>query len=523
MPAEAPRRHGRRLRALGDAFHRTVKYALRPVDHEAFAELFPGLREALVASLYAAFKQVRPARRPPSPLGCDRLRPASLGFAGLLRACCTAPLFGQTSAAAIPYWRSANSLCRRAAAARSSAAVTHTTHSTPHPKPRLPPLPLRCRCCTRCACLQRPSTRRQQRSTACGTSWRRWRSCARRRCACPAWLVCCLHGATGRRCGGSLQQVAAGLQSRAGPPTMPQPTQHSPLALSARRAWQTATAARRQQTAALAGWWHRQRVSSRVLLLKWPTGVCGSMDPEANNTNLPCCFAPPLQATRAGPHQRHPAGPAAGQAGAAACMPATSMHVCLAGQTPAGRDSFQLAKPKHQSCPVACAGGGGAAAARAGRGARGKRAAGGAAGGAAACGTGPASQVAGGLEEMGGQDCRAGAQRATRASAAALLLLRVARFGRPCVWLLPCPRSLPSLVPIPYPMLPPAPPPCILACSHWRPSWRRSMCPARRGPTAWWRRWGEAAALPPMATLVTTTDWALLGPLNGGGPPAFFL
>ena len=52
MPAEAPRRHGRRLRALGDAFHRTVKYALRPVDHEAFAELFPGLREALVASLY---------------------------------------------------------------------------------------------------------------------------------------------------------------------------------------------------------------------------------------------------------------------------------------------------------------------------------------------------------------------------------------------------------------------------------------------------------------------------------------
>ncbi|PRW57900.1 kinetochore Nnf1 [Chlorella sorokiniana] len=61
MPAEpkaAARRHGRRLRALGDAFHRTVKYALRPVDLEAFAQLFPTLRDGLVESLYEAFKQV---------------------------------------------------------------------------------------------------------------------------------------------------------------------------------------------------------------------------------------------------------------------------------------------------------------------------------------------------------------------------------------------------------------------------------------------------------------------------------
>ncbi len=62
MPADAKapsRRHGRRLRALGDAFHRTVKYALRPVDQEAFAQLFPTLRDGLVASLYEAFKQAR--------------------------------------------------------------------------------------------------------------------------------------------------------------------------------------------------------------------------------------------------------------------------------------------------------------------------------------------------------------------------------------------------------------------------------------------------------------------------------
>lgn len=62
MPADAkpaPRRHGRRLRALGDAFHRTVKYALRPVDQEAFAQQFPTLRDALVENLYQAFKQAR--------------------------------------------------------------------------------------------------------------------------------------------------------------------------------------------------------------------------------------------------------------------------------------------------------------------------------------------------------------------------------------------------------------------------------------------------------------------------------
>lgn len=66
---QQPRRVGRRLRALGDAFHRTVKYALRPLDYEAFAEQFPSQREALVQELYAGYKQVWPVGR----RGCIRL------------------------------------------------------------------------------------------------------------------------------------------------------------------------------------------------------------------------------------------------------------------------------------------------------------------------------------------------------------------------------------------------------------------------------------------------------------------
>ncbi|PSC74379.1 Embryo defective isoform 1 [Micractinium conductrix] len=55
---EGRTRHGRRLRALGDAFHRTVKYALRPLDWEQFAAQFPGLAEPLVADLYSGYKQL---------------------------------------------------------------------------------------------------------------------------------------------------------------------------------------------------------------------------------------------------------------------------------------------------------------------------------------------------------------------------------------------------------------------------------------------------------------------------------
>lgn len=53
----AHRTEGRRLRALGDAFHRTVKYALRGIDREAFGELFPGMRTNLVDVLYEGYRQ----------------------------------------------------------------------------------------------------------------------------------------------------------------------------------------------------------------------------------------------------------------------------------------------------------------------------------------------------------------------------------------------------------------------------------------------------------------------------------
>lgn len=57
MSEREPRRHGRRLRALHDAFHRTVKYALRPMDPERFAEHFPGIGGDLTKDLYAGYKQ----------------------------------------------------------------------------------------------------------------------------------------------------------------------------------------------------------------------------------------------------------------------------------------------------------------------------------------------------------------------------------------------------------------------------------------------------------------------------------
>lgn len=55
---------------------------------------------------------------------------------------------------------------------------------------------------------------------------------------------------------------------------------------------------------------------------------------------------------------------------------------------------------------------------------------------------------------MGGVGWCCRVQSATQASAACLLLMG-ACFDQPCVWLLPCPRTLPPLVP----SLPPVPPP----------------------------------------------------------------
>ncbi|KAL4436810.1 hypothetical protein ABPG75_003949 [Micractinium tetrahymenae] len=57
MSQREARRHGRRLRALHDAFHRTVKYALRPMDPDQFAEHFPGMADELLADLYSGYKQ----------------------------------------------------------------------------------------------------------------------------------------------------------------------------------------------------------------------------------------------------------------------------------------------------------------------------------------------------------------------------------------------------------------------------------------------------------------------------------
>jgi hypothetical protein len=53
------RAQGRRLRALDNAFHTSVKYALRPLDYDQFAEQFPAFTEYRLGDLYEAYKQVR--------------------------------------------------------------------------------------------------------------------------------------------------------------------------------------------------------------------------------------------------------------------------------------------------------------------------------------------------------------------------------------------------------------------------------------------------------------------------------
>lgn len=131
MPADArppARRPGRRLRALGDAFHRTVKYALRPVDQEAFAQLFPTLRDGLVDSLYQAFKQAR--CRPPQ--GSRRRRRSA---APAWRTCTLQPA---------PPWQ-----CLQTAAALLLHCCTPEYHAPCWPcdsrqPPAAMPLPLSC-------------------------------------------------------------------------------------------------------------------------------------------------------------------------------------------------------------------------------------------------------------------------------------------------------------------------------------------------------------------------------------------
>ena len=57
-PERNERRQGRRLRAMEDAFHRTVKYALRGASLEEFAGYFPTLSPQLVEVIYDAYRQV---------------------------------------------------------------------------------------------------------------------------------------------------------------------------------------------------------------------------------------------------------------------------------------------------------------------------------------------------------------------------------------------------------------------------------------------------------------------------------
>eukprot|EP00887_Chlorella_sp_A99_P007933 scaffold12.g7933.t1 len=55
--AKAAKRQGRRVRALGDAFHRTVKWALRGVDEAQFAACFPSLPYYYVPVLFKAYRE----------------------------------------------------------------------------------------------------------------------------------------------------------------------------------------------------------------------------------------------------------------------------------------------------------------------------------------------------------------------------------------------------------------------------------------------------------------------------------
>lgn len=57
-PERTERCQGRRLRAMEEAFHRTVKYALRGASLEEFAGYFPTLSPQLVGVIYDAYRQV---------------------------------------------------------------------------------------------------------------------------------------------------------------------------------------------------------------------------------------------------------------------------------------------------------------------------------------------------------------------------------------------------------------------------------------------------------------------------------
>lgn len=160
MSEREPRRHGRRLRALHDAFHRTVKYALRPMDPERFAEHFPGIGGDLTKDLYAGYKQVccRRARRLPA---LPTARPGDVDpQPGPLDPRSPCPEGGAPASA--PARRSCS----------AAPAGQRFDQSLPAPTRR--------RCTTR-GSTSRPTLTSCARSTSCATSWPRWRRCAKSR------------------------------------------------------------------------------------------------------------------------------------------------------------------------------------------------------------------------------------------------------------------------------------------------------------------------------------------------------
>lgn len=67
------KRQGRRMRALGDAFHRTIKWALQGVDEATFASAFPSLPYYYIPVLFKAYREVREREDNLSSLICRRL------------------------------------------------------------------------------------------------------------------------------------------------------------------------------------------------------------------------------------------------------------------------------------------------------------------------------------------------------------------------------------------------------------------------------------------------------------------
>ena len=161
MSSQQQQQQGRRLRALSDAFHKTSKYALRPLEPAEFEAFFPGLPVEFVEVAYDAYRQVRPARA------------GGQAGSGLLysQPPATAPARSGAPAAGAPHGATAAVAWARHARRRKPASAARPA----------PPRPARRRRCTRRAWRWRPTSRTSARRTRCATSSTRWSSCARSR------------------------------------------------------------------------------------------------------------------------------------------------------------------------------------------------------------------------------------------------------------------------------------------------------------------------------------------------------